>query len=65
VRVNTFGGVGKKYFYPVLKAPRQCPLVILVEVHLREGKALGSQKVVLGILCYEQKKEVEPGFYCA
>jgi hypothetical protein len=26
------------------KVPRQCPLVLLVEVRFREGKALGSEK---------------------
>jgi hypothetical protein len=38
--------------------PRQCPLVLLVEVRLREGKALGSEKgKALGSgLCYEQRK---------
>jgi hypothetical protein len=35
---------GQKMF-PALKVPRQCPLFLLVEVHLREGKALGSEKV--------------------
>jgi hypothetical protein len=32
-----------------LKVPRHCPLVRLVQVHFREGKALGSG------LCYEQE----------
>jgi hypothetical protein len=27
-----------------LKVPRQCPLVLLVEVRLREGKAFGSEE---------------------
>jgi hypothetical protein len=40
---TTFGG-GKKHFAPVLKVPRQCPFVLLVEVLLREGEALGSEK---------------------
>jgi hypothetical protein len=35
---------GKILFSPVLKVPRQCPLVLPVEVRLREGKALGSEK---------------------
>jgi hypothetical protein len=30
--------------FPVLKAPRQCPLVLLIEVRLTEGKALGSEE---------------------
>jgi hypothetical protein len=29
---------------PTLKVPRQCSLVRLVEVHLRNGKALGSEE---------------------
>jgi hypothetical protein len=28
--------------YAVLKVPRQCPLVLLVEVCLRESKAFGT-----------------------
>jgi hypothetical protein len=32
-------------FSPVLKFPRQCPPVLLVEVCLREGEVLGSEKV--------------------
>jgi hypothetical protein len=30
---------------PVFNIPRQCPLVLLLEVYLREGKAPGSEKV--------------------
>jgi hypothetical protein len=33
---------GKKHFSPVSKVPRQCPLVLLVEVCLRESKAFGT-----------------------
>jgi hypothetical protein len=33
---------GEEIFPPVLKAPRQCPLVLLVKVCLREGEALES-----------------------
>jgi hypothetical protein len=61
------GGSERDYFKgrghrncPGLKVPRQCPLILLVEVRLREGKALGSEKgegLKCG-LCYEQ------GFYC-
>jgi hypothetical protein len=55
-------GRGKK-FSPVLKVPRQCPLVFLVDVSLREGKIVGSEKskVSGSGLCYEQGREVEPG----
>jgi hypothetical protein len=28
----------------VLKVPRQCPLVLLVQIRLKEGKALGRGK---------------------
>jgi hypothetical protein len=38
-----------------LKVPRLCPLVLLIEVHLRGGEALGSEKI------WSQKKS-EPGF---
>jgi hypothetical protein len=31
-------------FSPVFKVPRQSSLVFLVEVRLREGEALGSEK---------------------
>jgi hypothetical protein len=42
VRDTTFnGGGGEHFFPPVLKVPRQCPLVLLVEVCLRESKAFG------------------------
>jgi hypothetical protein len=29
----------------VLRAPRQCPLLLLVEIYLREGEDLGSEKL--------------------
>jgi hypothetical protein len=32
-------------FSQVLKVPRQCPLVLPVEVHLRNDDASGSEKV--------------------
>jgi hypothetical protein len=32
------------FLSPVLKVPRQGSLVLLIEVRLREGKALGSEK---------------------
>jgi hypothetical protein len=38
----TYKGRGTGIF-PALKVPRQCPLVLLVEVNLRKGKA--SEKV--------------------
>jgi hypothetical protein len=46
--------MGQKIFL-ALKVPRQCPFVLLVEVCLREDKALGSEKGRdLGFgLCYE------------
>jgi hypothetical protein len=49
-----------------LKVPRQCPLVFLVDVSLREGKAVGSEKgKVLGSgLCYEQGKETAWALLC-
>jgi hypothetical protein len=43
---TTFKGGGKKskLFSSVLKVPRQCPFVLLVEVCLRKGEALGSEE---------------------
>jgi hypothetical protein len=51
--------------FRALKVPRQCPLVLLVEVHLREGKALGSEKakVLESGLC-EARRKVEQGLHC-
>jgi hypothetical protein len=34
----------KLKYRPALKVPRQWPLVLLVEVYLRQGKALGSAR---------------------
>jgi hypothetical protein len=47
-----------------LNVPRQCPLV-LIEVLLREGEALGSAegKELGSEFCYEQRREVEREFY--
>jgi hypothetical protein len=49
-----------------LKVPRQCLLVLLVEICLKEGKALGSEegKGLKCGLCYEQRREVEQEIYC-
>jgi hypothetical protein len=42
-RETIFKGEEKETFFsPVLKVPRQCPLVLLVEICLREGKAFGT-----------------------
>jgi hypothetical protein len=52
--------------FSVLKVPRQWPIVLLVEVCLREGKAVRSEngkRSECG-LCYEQRREVEQGLYC-
>jgi hypothetical protein len=49
----------------VLKVPRQCPPVLLVQIrkHLRKGKTLGYGKGTgLGYeLCYEQRRGIEQG----
>jgi hypothetical protein len=49
-----------KYFF-ASAVPRQCPLVLLMEGQLREGKTIGSVKgETLGSeFCYEQRKEFE------
>jgi hypothetical protein len=56
-------GNKRRYIYggrkicPALKVPTLCPIFLLVEVSLREGKALGSEKCkVLGLGLYEQRK---------
>jgi hypothetical protein len=41
--VTTITAAFTKYF-PASKVPRQCPLVLPVEVRLKEGKAVGSVK---------------------
>jgi hypothetical protein len=38
--------MGIQKYFPALKVPRQCPLFLLVEICLREGKALESEKGV-------------------
>jgi hypothetical protein len=41
LRGTTFGGRGQETVSPVLKAPRQCPLVLLVELmHMMEINVL-------------------------
>jgi hypothetical protein len=43
----------------------QYPLVIVVKVHLKKGKAVGSEegKGLGSGPCYEHRKETERGFY--
>jgi hypothetical protein len=57
---------GARIFSPVLKVPRQCPFVPLIEVCLKKGETLGKEEgKVLGCgIWYEQRREVEPGLYC-
>jgi hypothetical protein len=43
--------VGGQKDVPALRVPRQCPFVLLVEIRLTEGKALGSE------LSYELRKQ--------
>jgi hypothetical protein len=43
VRDTTFRGGGAFFLSPVLKVPRQCPLVFPVQVYLSE--ASGSEKI--------------------
>jgi hypothetical protein len=59
-----FKGGGRNF--SVLMALLQFPAFLLVEVRLREGKALGSEAgKVLGYgICYEQRREVEQGLCC-
>jgi hypothetical protein len=37
-------GEGGQSNFPALKVPRQCPLILLVEVRFREGSVLRSEK---------------------
>jgi hypothetical protein len=62
VRDSTFKGGQENVSSLGLKVPRQYSLFLLLDVRLREGKALESNKVILR---YEQSKQVEPGHYCA
>jgi hypothetical protein len=39
------GGKAFCFYSPVLKVPRQCPLLFLVEVCVREDDAFRSEKV--------------------
>jgi hypothetical protein len=63
-RIKIWGG--EKFYFSALKVPRQCPFVLLVEIRLREGKALvGEEGKALGSgLCCEPRKKVELGLYC-
>lgn len=49
---------GEKKTFLALKVPRQFPLVLLVEVHLRKGKVVRSaeSKILVCETCYEQPK---------
>jgi predicted metal-dependent RNase len=49
VKDITFRGGRKYIFLPVLKVPRQCSLVLLVEVRLREGDAFRNRKGKVGL----------------
>lgn len=56
----------ERKFSPVVKIPRQWPLILLVEVLLRVGKVVGSEKgKVLGnYLRFEHRRFVDPNTYC-
>jgi hypothetical protein len=65
-----WGGEQEKRFFfpPGCKVSRHCPLILLVEVRLGEGKALGNDEKgkVLHVGCgfyHEQKREFERGLY--
>jgi hypothetical protein len=62
---TTLGGGGTEKC-SAFRVSKECLLVLLVDVPLREGKALGSEesKVFGNGLCYEQTKEFEQGVYC-
>jgi hypothetical protein len=48
VRGTQFFGERRKKVFSTLKAPKLCQLVLLVEVSLREGKALGNLRESTG-----------------
>jgi hypothetical protein len=61
-------GLGTKTnttFNKVLKVLRKCPLVLLVQLCLREGKALGSKKIQFYYNNFVMSRgNVELGVYC-
>jgi hypothetical protein len=66
-RERKWGGgvVTDTIFNGVLKVPRQYPLVLLVELRLREGKALGSKKIQFYDVDFATSRgNVELGLYC-
>jgi hypothetical protein len=66
MRGAIFKGCRQKNF-SVLKVLGQCPLDLLAKVRLREGRGLGSEegKGQGSGICYDQRKEVEPGLCCS
>jgi hypothetical protein len=42
-------GVGEAEIFPAWEVPRQCPLVLLIVISLREGKLLEVKKVKVGM----------------
>jgi hypothetical protein len=52
---------GRQKSFHKLKVPRQCPIFLLVEVRLKEGKVLGSEEgkgLGSGVYC-EQRKQMD------
>jgi hypothetical protein len=56
---------GDKHFL-ALKVPRQCQLILLVEVHLRKRKLLAAKKLntLECWLCYGPSREARQRLYC-
>jgi hypothetical protein len=64
LRYHTFQGLSEIFSAP--KNPKQFPLLLLLEpICLREGKALGSEKVKgYDAEFYEHRREVKQGHCC-
>jgi hypothetical protein len=59
---NTPEGLEENFM--ALNVPKQCPYVLQIEIHLRQGKASGSEKDKVSEhagLCFEQRRDVERG----
>jgi hypothetical protein len=61
--VIIFGGAAQNF--SILQSFNAVPFVVLVELCLIKGKALGSEdgKALGSGICYEQRKEIEQNIY--
>jgi hypothetical protein len=49
-----------------MKVPKQCSLVLRVEVHITKGKEIGSEEIKISAYetCQKQENQIEKGLYC-